>query len=378
MIEVVNKKKERIVYVDLLETIAIICVVFYHGAIGNANIFNGKMISYINYFIHTIIAVIIPMFFLINGFLLFGKEFNLFKHLKKTIHIIAISVIWGVITIVLLMIIRGETLGLKEFFLTFWQTRPNWTSHLWYLGEFVCIYLVFPLLYYIRRDQQKIFVYFIVIGIVIIFGNTFINELGMIATVIIRHPQNISNINFFNMFNPFTENNVCDVIYFCLGGLIYTYKDKFEKLNGWKWKILMLVGFIFNNVCLFIIGILYSKITGMFWDTGWEGANTIFVLFNVVYLFVFFMNFNRNNKSQTRLKADKNSRFYKWIELISKNTMGIYLIHVLVLRTIEKFSIQTFLTSNILFAVIYSIIVMLISLEITLWIKKVPVLGKFI
>ena len=140
----------------------------------------------------------------------------------------------------------------------------------------------------------------------------------------------------------------------------------------------MFLGFVFNNICLFVIGILYSRITGTFWDTGWEGINTIFVLLNVVYLFVFFMNFNKSNKSQMQSEMAKNYRFRKWIELISKNTMGIYLIHVLILRLFEKLSIQTFFTSNILLGVIYSIIVMLISLGLTLCIKKIPMIGKFI
>ena len=40
-----KKKKIRFGYIDLLETIAIICIVFYHGAIGNANILSGKIYS---------------------------------------------------------------------------------------------------------------------------------------------------------------------------------------------------------------------------------------------------------------------------------------------------------------------------------------------
>lgn len=166
-----KKKKIRFGYIDLLETIAIICIVFYHGAIGNANILSGKMIGYVNYFIQTLVAVAVPLFFVVNGFLLFGRGFNLKKHIRKTIRVAAIAIIWGVITIIFLMFIRGEYLSAKEFLLTFWQTRPNWTSHLWFLGELVCIYLLFPVLYYIHRDQRKIFIYFVVIGIAMIFGN---------------------------------------------------------------------------------------------------------------------------------------------------------------------------------------------------------------
>lgn len=58
--------------------------------------------------------------------------------------------------------------------------------------------------------------------------------------------------------------------------------------------------------------------------------------------------------------------------------MGIYLVHVLVLRTIEKFSIQASFTSNITVGIIYSIVVTLISLIITLCVKRIPVVGKFI
>lgn len=73
----------------------------------------------------------------------------------------------------------------------------------------------------------------------------------MLATVVIRHPKNISGINFFNMFNPFTGNNPCDIIYFCIGGLIYTYKNILEKVHIMKCKVLMVLGFLLNNICLF-------------------------------------------------------------------------------------------------------------------------------
>ena len=56
-----KKKKIRFGYIDLLETIAIICIVFYHGAIGNENILSGKMTGYVNYFIQTLVAVAVPL-----------------------------------------------------------------------------------------------------------------------------------------------------------------------------------------------------------------------------------------------------------------------------------------------------------------------------
>ena len=38
-----------------------------------------------------------------------------------------------------------------------------------------------------------------------IFGNSLLNELATLCTVIIQHPKMIENLNFFHIFNPFNE-----------------------------------------------------------------------------------------------------------------------------------------------------------------------------
>ena len=135
----------------------------------------------------------------------------------------------------------------------------------------------------------------------------------------------------------------------------------------------------------FIKGV--REVTGEEWQValhennkiyGWRRYVRFFVLLNAIYVFLFFMDFNKNNRLQKQSEITLKDRFCKCIEVISKNTMGIYLVHVLVLRTIEKFSIQASFTSNITVGIIYSIVVTLISLIITLCVKRIPVVGKFI
>lgn len=41
------------------------------------------MTGYVNYFIQTLVAVAVPLFFVVNGFLLFGRGFNLKKHIRN-------------------------------------------------------------------------------------------------------------------------------------------------------------------------------------------------------------------------------------------------------------------------------------------------------
>lgn len=38
-----------------------------------------------------------------------------------------------------------------------------------------------------------------------IFGNSLLNELATLCTVIIQHPKMIENLNFFHIFNPFKD-----------------------------------------------------------------------------------------------------------------------------------------------------------------------------
>lgn len=42
--------------------------------------------SCVNYFLTALLAVTLPLFFFVNGFLLFGKTFDAKKHGKKIIH----------------------------------------------------------------------------------------------------------------------------------------------------------------------------------------------------------------------------------------------------------------------------------------------------
>ena len=139
-----KSNKKRYSYLDLLKCIAMYGVVFYHGAIPWLPVLTDTPMSYVNYFIMAILSMSVPVFFFVNGFLMFGKNFDMKRHIKKTVHILCVAVIWGVLTTVFLMIIRGEYLGIRGLFQTLWQLKANWISHLWFLGILVCIYLIFP------------------------------------------------------------------------------------------------------------------------------------------------------------------------------------------------------------------------------------------
>lgn len=70
-----EKNRKRVEYLDILKTIAIFLVCFCH--------FIYLKNDYICAFVMLVAWSAVPIFFIVNGFLLFKKEFDLDKHIKK-------------------------------------------------------------------------------------------------------------------------------------------------------------------------------------------------------------------------------------------------------------------------------------------------------
>ena len=357
-----KSNKKRYSYLDLLKCIAMYGVVFYHGAIPWLPVLTDTPMSYVNYFIMAILSMSVPVFFFVNGFLMFGKNFDMKRHIKKTVHILCVAVIWGVLTTVFLMIIRGEYLGIRGLFQTLWQLKANWISHLWFLGILVCIYLIFPLLNVVYESNRKIFIYFVAIGSIMIFGNSLLNEMATLCTVIIQHPKMIENLNFFHIFNPFKDTYSFAFIYFCLGGLVYGYKDKIAVWAENKGTKIAVYSLIMNLCCLFAIGLMYSNFTDRPWDTVWNGQTTIFTLCSVMSVFVVAVRYKEKNAV---------------IQKISQNTLGIYLIHVIVVRFMERI-LPVPLMTHLGVSVLYIAVIMILSLGITEIIHRIPIVHRIL
>lgn len=81
----------RFAYIDLIEALAISFVIIYHVGMYPKNILSdSSLLAYFNYWLTGLLSVCVPVFFFANGFLLFGKPFNLERHIKKIVLIIAV------------------------------------------------------------------------------------------------------------------------------------------------------------------------------------------------------------------------------------------------------------------------------------------------
>lgn len=229
------------------------------------------------------------------------------------------------------------------------------------MGALICIYIFLPLIKHVYDTNQKTFLYFIIITGILTFGNTLICYLKSFVLNFFFHKNVMLQTNYFNIFNPFREIYGYTFVYFCLGGLMHTLKDKLKNIK--KINIIAIISLLVSCSLLFITSIYFTKVTNRMYDVGWYGYDTIFTLINVIAIFTLALSFKTNNRI---------------INKISQNSLGIYFIHQILIHLTKSYITKiTFLhsfTGNIL----YAMIIILISLLISLLIKKLPLFKKLL
>lgn len=369
--------KPRIAWIDLLETIAIFSVVLCHctAHIANTSLNEASAGFYLHYALRSIVAVCVPLFFFANGFLLLRHEFNLKHHIYKIIKYTVIAIIWYALTLAFLLFLHRDQVA-EEGITAAISNLKYGITHLWYLGALVCLYIFFPLLKVVYDHHRQVFIYFTIICTVITFGNTILNHLLTFYSTFISHQDLIyTDTNFLNIFNPFRGTYGYTFVYFCLGGIAAYYFDKIIAFSRQKRNFFAVIGLIVGWVGLFGIGLLYSKASGQIWDNIWYGYDTIFALLSVISIFLLCVNWQRDNII---------------LRTISQNTLGIYLIHMLIIYTLTTFfasfimkyasplSTSVPFIVSFLGVIIYTVVVLIISLILSIILKKLPLVKHLV
>ena len=312
--------KKRYSNIDLLESIAIFFVIIYHSTLYTFDITeNETMINYILYFGRTILSTCVPLFFFANGYLLFNKEFDLRKHIKKILRLVLLTFFWTFFLMPVYMIIAGEPLSLKTILVSIFRLDITWSMNFfWFLGTLVCMYILFPALKALFDLSKKSFIFFIVACAVLTFGFVMGNQMLAFFGAILHHHIPSLSQPLLTMFNPFHGSYGYAFVYFCVGGLIYTYEPKILALSRTKRNIISIAGIFISCTLLFVVGVIFTKyIDGKVWDVVWNGYNTVFTFVNVILIYLLCLNYTKE---------------YSFIKNISINTLGIYFTHELIIR----------------------------------------------
>lgn len=347
--ENINESTKRFYYIDLLKAIAMLFVISYHSTFYNYDIINGgSAMNYFRFFGSTVLSACVPLFFFTNGYLLFSKELNLKKHIKKTIRFMVLTCIWSALTLAILMPIKGEWLTSREFLRGILDLKQGWNNHLWFMEVLVILYVFFPLLKLLHDKNQKVFHAFVIIYSALI---ALLVLLNMIATFTHYCRSLILPI--------FAFDGTLSGVYFWIGGLVYDHRKKLISIStGFRNKCA--VSSILVSGCLLgILGIAYSKAKGELWDVVFNGYNTIMALVFVLAFFVLALNYQRDNKI---------------IHLISVNTLGIYFIHIPIISLIKPWIMEHSYLNTMWFTVLFAAILLLICTGLVEIIKRIPII----
>ena len=246
--------------------------------------------------------------------------------------------------------------------LTNWEI--DWINHLWYMGALVCIHVFFPLLKQAYDSNKKVFYYFVAICALLSFGNSFISLLRTIlGRILFQERIAYYGINYFNMFNPFTTLKGYPFVYFCAGGICFSLEDMLRAMPPKKRTLIAVTGLCLSCLGLSLMCIFYSRFLKFTFDAIWNGFDTVFTFGIVIFVYVLSLNWKKD---------------LPLVRLISSNTLGIYLLHVVPNWTVLPHIIENPLFQNVPASFLYSLGILFFTLAVCLVLKKVPLIRKFL
>lgn len=347
---------KRYDFIDLLKCIAIFMAISLHTGLWSINFMENTNIAVKIQYCIRVICEGVPIFVLVNGFLLIHKDFDLEKHLKKCLHIFVVLLFWSVVSVVVILIFNNGEFSFSNIINQVLDTNVSnyYDGHLWFLQNLLSLYIVFPLLKMTYDKNKKLYKYFFIIVVVLAFLP---NMLGLFNDLF-KCNQLVKISDYINRLNPFCDNHF--IAYFMVGGYLYDKKECLKMTSNRK-KILI-ISFISYFVIIFVSYVLFKIKNINFSPNYFYGS--ILLLFVIIGIVMITGKYDP--KKENLLK--------KLINSVGMNTLGIYLVHfMLVKTTIDYFDI---LNCDFSVRFLYTIIIIIISYTITCIIKKIPLLKK--
>lgn len=320
----------RNVNLDLIKCIACISVVGLHTVGMN------------NYTIYYFCDCGVPLFFMVNGYLLLSKEKVDYQYVFfKILKILKIVFAWNFIITIPVFIFRHKIVN--PFSLAFDSLlQKGYLWQFWFFGTLILIYLLLPLLH--KLFFQKIHNYKVAC-----FTLMFICLCESALSMIKGYP--------LDMFIPQPLRLWTWLFYFLLGGFFASITEKLKKIPIKLHAALLLFFTIFNNISEKKVGLylingrlaeyFYNNLTSILWYT---------------LLFTFLLRLPIK-------EAAKNT-----ISIFSNFTVGIFIIHPILLKALDNFQVP----SKFLAYVLFWIGLTSISFIITYIISKIPLARKII
>ena len=341
--------------VDLIRTIAIFLVILLHAAIEpfpiTASITQAVIVRWLSVDIYdTITRVCVPLFVMLTGALLlqpFKVDEPLRVFLKKRLARIGLPLVfWGAAYFAWSYFADNKALTLTSIGQGL-ATGPYY--QFWYVYMLIGLYLATPLLrVLVAYSDRRVLRYFLL--------------LWFIGTV------SLSVINFFGTFTLINDIFLFPgfIGYFLLGYYLLDVQARSKILYA-----IIFFGYAFTAIGSYFLAYIGGVRQYFFFD---------FLSFNVILASAAMFILLRNVPTDYVEKKSKPAN--KLIHFIGQSTLAIFLMHVIVLESLERGYLGVRISINSISPIIEiplaAVVTFLICLAILYPISKVPILKKII
>lgn len=345
-------KNKRIIYLDILNIIAILAVIAMHcnGLIhGNPNTkaWNTSLI------IECICYFAVPLFFMISGanLMKYRQRYSTKEFYKKRCKKVVIPfIVWAIIMFIWKIFII-KTINVQsvnspiKLINSFFSNKEEPTYY--FMFEIMAIYLIMPLLSLLAKEEHKKTLWFIV-------GLYFVVN----ATI-----PNIAPLLGIKLYDSFKVPLNGYTIYVILGYLLS--ETSIEK----KRKIYIYIGAVVGLIYRYVSTFILSKAAGQVIKITW-GYGSWHCILLTISIFILVKDLNIINKIKN------NEEIQKIISKIAGCSFGIYLIHMIVkYYYINVFNINT---ASWQFRTLGTLAIYGICLFVVMVLKKIPIIKNII
>ena len=347
---------------DLMKAVALLWVISLHMSTWKFDIIeSGWHLSYVLQYSFRLLAEGVPIFIMVNGFLLFSRKLDMKKHIRKIISLFLIFLLWAVILTILEGIGYDEITPLYVLqHLLNTQNGSEFTGRLWYIQSLIGLYLIFPLLKTAYDKHKKIFCFFMGVAA---FFSLIVPLAEVILNLIVLYTGNDLIpliVPLIERFNP--GGTGCIVFFFMLGAFIADKKDLIL-----RHRLIWILAGLGAWIASYLICLGLTRIYGCIYDPSFD-SKSIFTVFMLLGIY-----------SASSYVSGISGWFKDLLESIGQNTLGIYLIHSILIRFFPLEMIRPQLESmGLPGRIIMLLTVFIFSWAFSVIIRNIPGLKKII
>ncbi len=333
-------RKNRNINLDLLKVLACVGVVLLHTTMGGfKETGSWNLLAYL-YYLGT---YSIPLFFMINGYLLLGKREITYLYILQKVKWILITVSsWSFI--VWLFKRDFTTNPIKKIVGSLIQR--GYFFQFWFFGALILIYLCLPILRQFLNSKRS---YLYSLSLLMTIGLIF-----ELSNILLQMPIQTYVIQTFRLWTWF--------FYYLLGGYIaqFTIEEIESRFKNWM-KIVSILLLLISPIILFFIAktIYHNLFAEYFYDTLFVKVSTL-----GIFLTILMLTLNENRRES--------------IVSLSNQTMGVFIIHTYIMKVYYE-SVGKVLGFNFVGAyLLFALFTLSVSFIIVGMLMKIPYFNRIV